>query len=406
MKTLFLSIIALIPTTMLSAQNPAAGKASAITSLDQSFYFIVPAGSTTAALEKLETATNLHFSYNPDVLPKTVTKDTWTDISFRQGLDRMLGKQYAYRLRGNYIIIRTLQEGQITNGKQEYAITGYIKDKKTGKAIPFASVYDTTSLKAALSDKDGYFELSVSDTLPKTIGVIVPHEKDTFLVVSPLRRIETSINKYFIPEIQALSSIAHEAIDTISSSTFWNRQASGLQKVSDDLKDKLPKTIQVTSKKAKISPESIVQLGLNYGSTWPLMPEMQLGIPQFYNRFTFAPGQFGNKLWGVGYGLGTQLGAKNGRGVAIEVLAMGLYPGHIEEIPLMGTVSVMPIFRLGRNIKLIVGPEANAAFTHGIRAPREGYQLPPQQGLSASFPMRNGREMTAFFSWRVKLVIE
>ncbi len=406
MKTLFLFIIALITTTMLSAQNPTEGPASTITSLDQSLYFIVPAGSTTAALEKLEAATNLHFSYNPDVLPKTVTKDTWIDISFRQGLDRMLGKQYAFRLRGNHIIIRTLQEGQITNGKQEYAITGYIKDKNTGRAIPFASVYDTTSLKAALSDKDGYLELSVSDTLPKTIGVIVPHEKDTFLVVSPLRRIETSINKYVIPEIQALNSIAHEAIDTISSSTFWNRQASGLQRVNDDLKKKLPQTHATTSTKANKSPESIVQLALNYGSTWPLMPEMQLGIPQFYNRFTFAPGQYGNKLWGIGYGLGTQLGAKKGRGVAIEIMGMGLYPGHVEEIPLLATLSVMPQFRLGKRVKLILGPEANAIFTHGIRAPREGYNLPPYQGLSATFDIRNGREMTAFFSWRAKLVIE
>jgi hypothetical protein len=404
MRTLFLSIMALLPNLALFAQSTPQGKSPAITSLDQSFDYVVKAGPTSQALEALEFASGIHFSYNPDVLPGQVANDTWSQISFRQGLDRMLGNKYAFRLRGNHIVIRTLEEGIITNGKQEYAITGYIKDKNTGKAIPFASVYDTTTLKAALSDKDGYFELPVKDTLPKTIGINIPNEKDTFLVVSPLKQIETSIGKYIKPQIQALIPIAYEAMDTLSSSTFWNRQVEGIHKLNQSVES----TLISKPKKEKEWHEapSLVQLGVNYGSTWPWMPEMQIGFRQFYNRFTFAPAQKGNKLWGVGYGLGTQIGLRNNRGLAIEVLGMGLYPGHVDEIPLMGTVSVMPTFKLGKNVKLIVGPEANAVFTHGVRAPLEGYKLPPNQGLSATFPIRNGREMTAFFSWRVKLVIE
>ncbi len=403
MRTLFLLITAHLFAS-LSAQTSPPASPLTITSLDQPFVFVVPAGPTAQALEKLELASKLYFSYNPDILPKTVTADTWVDISFREGLDRMLGQHFAFRLRGNHIVIRTLQEGVINNGKQEYAITGYVRDKKSGKAIPFASIYDTTSLKSALSDKDGYFELVVGDTQPKTIGILIPNEKDTYLVVSPLRRIETRIARIVNPHIQALVPIAQTAIDTLSSGTFWDRQVSRVHELNQQIESDL---IQNPPKKDDWHKgTSIVQLAINYGSTWPLMPEMQIGVPRFYNRFTFAPAQKGNNLWGVGYGIGTQIGLKQDRGLAIEVLGMGLYPGHVAEIPLMGTVSVMPTFKLGKSVKLIVGPEANAVFTHGIQAPKDGFKLPPRQGISATFPIRNGREMTAFFSWRIKLVIE
>jgi hypothetical protein len=405
MRTLFLLIIAQTQCWLLGAQSQNNIRPQIIASLDQPFSHIVTAGPTSQALESLEMATGFYFSYNPDVLPKTVESDTWVNLSFRQGLDQMLGKNYAFRLRGNHIVIRTLQEGIINNGKQEYAITGYIKDNATGKAIPFASVYDTTTLKAALSSKDGYFELIVNDTHPITIGVTIPNEKDTFLVVSPLRRIETNLNRYILPQIQSLVPLANAAIDTLKSGTFWDRQIVGIHSLNQKIEHKLTKTPWNSEKWWKIN-EPIVQLGINYGSTWPWMPEMQLGIHQIYNRFIYAPGQYGNKMWGIGYGLGTQLGTKKGRGVAIEIMGMGLYPGHVEEIPLLATLSVMPQFRLGKRVKLSIGPEANTIFTHGIRAPREGYKLPPYQGLSATFDIQNGREMTAFFSWRVKLVIE
>jgi hypothetical protein len=405
MRTLFLFIIAQSQCWVLGAQSQNNRKPQAFTSLDQPFSHIVAAGPTAKALESLEMATGFYFSYNPDALPKTVESDTWDNLSFRQGLDQLLGKKYAFRLRGNHIVIRTLQEGIIINGKQEYAITGYIKDNATGNAIPFASVYDTTTLKAALSSKDGYFELTVNDTHPITIGVTISNEKDTFLVVSPLKRIETSLNRVILPHIQTLVPLANEAIDTLGSRAFWYRQVNGIHSLNQKIEHKLSKT-SAKNEKWWNTNEPIVQLGINYGSTWPWMPEMQLGIHQIYNRFTYAPGQYGNKMWGIGYGLGTQLGTKKGRGVAIEIMGMGLYPGHVEEIPLLATLSVMPQFRLGKRVKLIVGPEANAIFTHGIRAPREGYNLPPYQGLSATFDIRNGREMTAFFSWRAKLVIE
>ena len=66
MRTLFLLIIAQLVTS-LSAQTSPAFKKANITSLDEPFYFIVPAGSTASALEKLEASSKLYFSYNPDV---------------------------------------------------------------------------------------------------------------------------------------------------------------------------------------------------------------------------------------------------------------------------------------------------------------------------------------------------
>ena len=113
MRILFLLILANL-TILLSAQT--IHPPSATPSINQPLHFIVPAGNTTKALEKLELTTDFYFSYNHEILPKIVSADTWVNISLAQGLTKMLGKNYVYRVRRNHVVIRATDEGGIANG--------------------------------------------------------------------------------------------------------------------------------------------------------------------------------------------------------------------------------------------------------------------------------------------------
>jgi hypothetical protein len=99
MRILFLLILANL-ITLLSAQT--IHPPSATPSFNQPLHFIVPAGNTTKALEKLELTTNFYFSYNHEILPKIVSADTWINISLVQGLTKMLGKNYVFSLKRNH----------------------------------------------------------------------------------------------------------------------------------------------------------------------------------------------------------------------------------------------------------------------------------------------------------------
>jgi|694.fasta_scaffold62598_3 hypothetical protein len=192
MRILFLLILAHL-TTWLSAQT--IHPSSATPSLNQTCNFIVPAGNTTIALEKLEIATHLYFSYNPEILPKIVSADTWVDISLAQGLVKMLGKNYVFRLKRNHLVIRAIEEGKIANGTKEIDPAGQVIDKTTDELIGFDSLGDTSSLQILATKSGEYFNKTSTDTLPNSKDIDEPQLKLIYQIVSPFVKIETLLNK-------------------------------------------------------------------------------------------------------------------------------------------------------------------------------------------------------------------
>lgn len=383
--------------------------------LGQSVQYAVKAGPVSKALDNLEKSCACRFSYNPDLLPDSVAADSWQGITFREGLDRLLGPDYAYRERASYIIIRHLGEAEIHQGEQIYALTGYVRDAQTGQAIPFATVYDTASLQTALSGADGYYELSVPDTANRVVRVQLPDQRDTFIDVSPLHRAQTYIDKRVIPtiqrEIQAAKPIVEAAVDTLVSKDFWNRQVNGLRELMPDslMRKNTPITpdtqeiihSQLLPDTAK-KPREWVALGLNANTYNYFQGELQVGLPQVYGRIVYSPSQLGNQSWGLGLGLGAQVGYRKPMGCVLDAAAQYYFAGQFTVPAVLFSAAVLPSIRLGDNVRLVTGPEINVLSVFGTLT-NQASGL-PTRGIQVS-PEPNNYLLWAFASWRVSLVI-
>jgi hypothetical protein len=385
--------------------------------LGQSVQYAVKAGPVSKALENLERSCACRFSYNPDLLPDSVAADSWQGITFREGLDRMLGEEFAYRERASYIIIRHLGEAEIHQGEQIYALTGYVRDAQTGQAIPFATVYDTASLQTALSGSDGYYELSVPDTANRVVRVQLPDQRDTFIDVSPLHRAQTYIDKRVIPtiqrEIQAAKPIVEAAVDTLVSKDFWNRQVNGIRELlPDSLTRKTPSSPvakdTVEPVQSHLLPDSTkkprewVALGLNANTYNYLQGELQLGLPQIYSRILYSPSQLGNQSWGLGLGIGAQMGYRKPMGCVLDAAAQYYFSGQFTVPAVLFSAAAMPSIRLGENVRLVTGPEINVLSVFGTLTNKASGL--PTRGIQIS-PEPNEYLLYLFASWRVSLVI-
>lgn len=194
MRTLFLLITTHLIAS-LSAQTIHSNTPSSAPSINQPINFIVTAGSTTKALEKLELATNLFFSYNHEILPKIVSADTWVNLTLAQGLSRMLGKNYVYRIRWNYLVIRTIEDGKIVNGTKEFDLNDHGKDKPTEKTIGFDSIQDTSTMQIPTTKSGENLKKTLTDSLPNSNDINQPQVKSFYQIASPFVKIETVLNK-------------------------------------------------------------------------------------------------------------------------------------------------------------------------------------------------------------------
>jgi hypothetical protein len=192
MRLLFLLIVTQL-TTWLSAQTNHAP--SATPSINQTYNFIVPAGNTIKALEKLELTTNFYFSYNHEILPKMVSADTWVNMSLVQGLSKMLGGNYVFHVKRNHIVIRALEQGKIAIGTKEHGPSGTEAEKLAEKSTAFDTLGDTSTLKVLATNSGELLKKSLTDTLPNAKDFDEPQLKLFYQIASPFVKIESLLNK-------------------------------------------------------------------------------------------------------------------------------------------------------------------------------------------------------------------
>ena len=96
---------------------------------------------------------NFYLSYNANILDGTKKVSLKMDnASVRDAYKSLLGNNYQFKQKGNYLIIQKLKPN-------EQLIGGYISDNKTGKKLPNVTVYDRKSLASATTDRYGYYEI-------------------------------------------------------------------------------------------------------------------------------------------------------------------------------------------------------------------------------------------------------
>lgn len=124
-------------------------------------------------------------------------------VTVRRAIFLIFGNTMTFRVKGNYLVLVAapvpLTAASEPVRKKEYTVSGYVIDSNT-YVIPHASIYDSVSLSAALSDHYGYYQLKLTaGTQPVRVKVSRENFVDTFIVVTPSSNVTTDIVMRRVP---------------------------------------------------------------------------------------------------------------------------------------------------------------------------------------------------------------
>ncbi|NII80973.1 MULTISPECIES: STN and carboxypeptidase regulatory-like domain-containing protein [unclassified Pedobacter] len=135
-------------------------------------------------LQMISKAGGFYFSYNGVLFRQdSLVNLNVKNVPVREVLDQLFDGKVDYKENAEYIILRyavnhlTIEAEHIANGENEYAISGYVVDTRTGNKVKQASVYEKKLLQAALTDNNGYFTLRFKG---EHSGVILTASKETY----------------------------------------------------------------------------------------------------------------------------------------------------------------------------------------------------------------------------------
>ncbi|MBP1639827.1 MAG: hypothetical protein H6Q17_1410 [Bacteroidetes bacterium] len=115
-------------------------------------------------LNQLSEQVGCVFSYSTKTVnvQKTTTLKA-TNKPVKIVLDEIFDNQVGYITRGKYIILKPLNDHKST---KTTVLEGYVFDRKTGRQVADASVYDKRMTLSAITDQHGYFRIEVPRKQP------------------------------------------------------------------------------------------------------------------------------------------------------------------------------------------------------------------------------------------------
>lgn len=155
---------------------------------------------TDDVLHDISAQGKFEFAWSSDLFDasKTVSIHA-SNITVRRAIYLLFGNSITYKVRGNYVILLAAPEpivaqNETTSRKQEYTISGYIIDEKTGLGISYVSVYDSVSLASTLSDYYGFYTLKLNgSTKPVSLKVSREFYSDTSFMLVPSSNLSRDI---------------------------------------------------------------------------------------------------------------------------------------------------------------------------------------------------------------------
>jgi hypothetical protein len=150
-------------------------------------------------LRKVSESHGFYFSYQDSIIQEEVPAplDHFKG-SIAVFLENLLGDDYEFKELPGYVIIRYAPgildvDAQLEKNPRQLIIKGFVKDKKTGETIQYASIYDRNHFNSALSDDRGYFELRTkSSNITVWLTLSKDRYKDTTFMILPAVEIEAS----------------------------------------------------------------------------------------------------------------------------------------------------------------------------------------------------------------------
>ena len=149
-------------------------------------------------LKDMSTQAGFYFSYsahifNPD---KKVSLSVESE-KVRAVLTNLLGNNFQFKEKGNYLIIQKLKA-------DEQLIGGYISDKKTGKKLSNVTVYDKKTLASATTDSAGYYEIITRKPIQQ-LSIARYNYGDTVLQVRSEKANPQNIDVSLLPKMEVES---------------------------------------------------------------------------------------------------------------------------------------------------------------------------------------------------------
>lgn len=182
-------------------------------------------------LHDISAQARFEFAWSSDLFDasKTVSIHA-SNITVRRAIHLLFGNSITYKVRGNYVILLAAPApiaapNETKSHKQEYIISGYIIDKKTGLGISYVSVYDSLSLASTLSDYYGFYTLKLNgSTKPVSLKVSREFYSDTSFTLVPSSNLsrDVTIRRAPIP----VAPITSDSIPTKESATISPKKTS------------------------------------------------------------------------------------------------------------------------------------------------------------------------------------
>ena len=137
-------------------------------------------------LDTIASRGHFEFSYNSSIISEDSMVTVMVSVvPVRTVLDIVLGTGYVYLEQGKHLIILRPATGQPPI-EHIYQVSGYVLNAQTGEGLDNVSVFVKTQLEATLTNKQGFFRLSLGSKDPyPVITVSKAWYRDTSVLIYP-----------------------------------------------------------------------------------------------------------------------------------------------------------------------------------------------------------------------------
>ncbi len=160
------------------------------------------------ALMEISEAGNFNFSYNSgSVKTDSLITLSMNQVTVKEVLDKLFDQKAEYHVTGSHLIIRLKKKYIAPAKKDHYTISGYVFNHLTEEKIPLASIYEINSYSSAITNDDGYFNLTVSSDR-NFLGLAISKQSytDTVIIIQPK---DYNLNIYIKPVLITYKPVPH-----------------------------------------------------------------------------------------------------------------------------------------------------------------------------------------------------
>jgi len=201
--------------------------------LDYTITLSVKSTPIKTILKKIEDVGHVQFSYNPNIIDENkLVSLNIKQKSIRFGLSLIFDKSIRFKEVGQHIVLLKNELKKDIRARKQvqefYVFTGKITDRLTDKPIEGASIYDVDSRHAVLTNKNGYYKLTVPvEEQTRSLYFSKKGYKKVVIVVDASKTLNLKNNISLFPEQVDIEKIVRNEPVKVPQ-TFQEKAVSGI----------------------------------------------------------------------------------------------------------------------------------------------------------------------------------